>query len=325
MKCLIRNVEKMYKIKWIRSRVNTLKNRAKSWVIIAKSVTLSGIFEALRSEYRMKPKNIIPTELLNNRIQNKIGLEIGGPTFIFMKSHIFPIYRLANEMDNVNYSSNTIWSDSNVTKQRIFNRQIINEASNLTEIDNENYDFVVSSNVVEHLSNPLLAMLEMKRVTRPNGLIITIVPHRDVIFDHKRNITSLEFLVESFESTMVEGDISHLDVEKIFADYDLDLDPPAGNLDSFKERTFNNMSNRALHQTVFNTELLLKMFNWSGIRILNIRTSLNIGHILVIGEKSDCSLNEIQKFNSRFLASNADWRHNTIFRSEKIRKNVQVL
>ena len=102
--------------------------------------------------------------------------------------------------------------------------------------------------------------------------------------------------------------------------YDLDLDPPAGDTDSFKKRTLDNKSNRALHQTVFNTQLLLEMFNWAEIKILFVKTSLMFGHILVIGENSEWPKCGLRKFNLNFLRLDADWRNNTIFTSERTRK-----
>jgi SAM-dependent methyltransferase len=201
-----------------------------------------------------------------------------------------------------------------------FRKTIISEASDLNGIESNSYDFVASSNVIEHLTNPLRALLEMKRVVRPGGLVIAIVPHKDVTFDHRRPVTSLDSLIQIFKNNPLEGDVSHLDLDEIFRDYDLELDLTAGDLDSFKKRTFNNKQNRALHQTVFDTQLLLEMFNWAEMKILFVRTSLILGHVLVIAEKTNDSSDEIQKSNLHFLSSNADWRNYTIFRSERIKK-----
>ena len=160
----------------------------------------------------------------------------------------------------------------------------------------------------------------MKRVIRDDSLIIVIVPHKDITFDHKREITCLDSLIQYFNEHVKEGEIFHLNLERIYKDYDLAFDPPAGDLNSFKARTLENMSNRALHQTVFNTQLLLEMFNWAKIKILYVRTSLIIGHILIIGQKSYDPADEIQNFNIHFLSLGADWRYETVFRSEKTKK-----
>ena len=77
----------------------------------------------------------------------------------------------------------------------------------------------------------------------------------------------------------------------------------------------------ALHKTMFNTQLLMEIFNWAEIKILFVKTSLMLGHILVIGEKSECPKDEIRKFNLHFLGPDAYWRNNTIFSSERTRKH----
>ena len=292
-------------------------------ILIIKAVALSGISEGLYYKVfgHHGRRLTLPPLLVRNNILHKVGLEIGGPSKVFIGKGIIPLYGLAESIDNVNYSRVTLWDNQHGPGLETFRKTIISEASDLGSIESNSYDFVASSNVIEHLSNPLRALLEMKRVVRPGGLVIAIVPHKDITFDHRRPVTNIDFLIQIFELSPPEGDISHLNLDEIFKNYDLDLDAPTGDLDSFKKRTLDNKSNRALHQTVFNTQLLVEMFNWAGIKILFVKTSLMLGHILVIGEKSEGSEDEIQKFNLHFLEPDADWRNNTIFRSERIRKH----
>jgi SAM-dependent methyltransferase len=294
----------------------------KQILIIIKAVTLSGMYEVLCYKVcknRCK-KLTLPPDLVRNNILHKVGLEIGGPSRVFSGKGIISLYDIAETVDNVNYSRVTMWDNPDLSRFATFRKTIISEASDLGNIESNSYDFVASSNVIEHLSNPLRALLEMKRVVRPGGLVIAIAPHKDITFDHKRSLTNIDSLIRVFKLSPPEGDISHFNLNEIFENYDLDLDPPAGDLDSFKKRTLDNKSNRALHQTVFNTQLLLEMFNWAEIKILFVKTSLMLGHILVIGENSEDSKYEIQQYNLNFLGPDADWRNNTIFRSERTRK-----
>ena len=217
----------------------------KQILIILKAVTLSGVYDVLCYKVcknRFK-KLALPPDLVRNNILHNIGLEIGGPSLVFSGKGIIPLYDIAESIDNVNYSRVTMWDNRDVPRLVVFRRQIISEASDLGSIESNSYDFVASSNVIEHLSNPLRALIEMKRVVRPSGLVIAIVPHRDITFDHRRSVTSLDSLIQVFKQSPPEGDISHLNLDEIFKDYDLDLDPPAGDLDSFKKRTLNNNSN----------------------------------------------------------------------------------
>ena len=299
----------------------SFKCKIKEALLISKSITLSGIFEVVRYKLRIAKKfHLLSSDFMTRYILHRIGLEIGGPTKVFSNKGIIPLYNFVESIDNVNYSGDTLWDNQYKEKLVAYRKTIVSEASDLSNIESCSYDFVASSNVLEHLSNPLLSLLEMKRVIRLGGLIITIVPHHDITFDHKRPVTSMNSLIDVFNLRPLEGDVTHLDLNEIFKDYDLDLDPPAGNLDSFKKRTLDNKSNRALHQTVFNTQLLLEMFNWAEIKIIFVRTSLMLGFILVIGTKSDDSKDEIQRSNLRFLTQDADWRNHTIFKSERNRK-----
>jgi SAM-dependent methyltransferase len=61
--------------------------------------------------------------------------------------------------------------------------------------EDESQDFVVSSHVLEHFPDPIAALLEWYRVTRPGGVIYMIVPHKERTFDRDRERTTLEHLV----------------------------------------------------------------------------------------------------------------------------------
>lgn len=69
-------------------------------------------------------------------------------------------------------------------------------------------DFVVSSHVLEHFTNPVKALLEWYRVVRPGGTIFMIVPHRDRTFEAGQPRTPLAHLIEDFETgcTQPHGD-----------------------------------------------------------------------------------------------------------------------
>jgi hypothetical protein len=83
-------------------------------------------------------------------------LEIGGPSFIFQPKSILPVYVLMNNIDNVNFSSKTVWGDNvlapNYPKNNL-GRQFILEATDLRGIEDKSYDCVLSSHVLEHVAN----------------------------------------------------------------------------------------------------------------------------------------------------------------------------
>lgn len=52
-------------------------------------------------------------------------------------------------------------------------------------------DFVISSHVLEHFTDPIAALLEWYRVVRPDGYVYLIVPHMERTFDRDRERTTL--------------------------------------------------------------------------------------------------------------------------------------
>ncbi len=68
-------------------------------------------------------------------------------------------------------------------------------------VDESSTDFVLHSHVWEHLPNPLLALVEWVRITRPGGYIFVIVPKRDAAASDKdRPLTSLGSLAQLYEA-----------------------------------------------------------------------------------------------------------------------------
>jgi len=105
-------------------------------------------------------------------LTGKYGLEIGGPSGIFCSGHLIPVYSLCRGIDTCNFSAQTIWSEpTNLLK---FGprpgKQFVAEASDLSMVPDETYDFVLASHVLEHIANPLRALQEWKRVLNPEEL-----------------------------------------------------------------------------------------------------------------------------------------------------------
>jgi SAM-dependent methyltransferase len=52
------------------------------------------------------------------------------------------------------------------------------------------FDYVYASHVLEHLSNPYLAIVNWARLVRPGGRLIISVPHRD-LYERKADLPSI--------------------------------------------------------------------------------------------------------------------------------------
>ena len=98
---------------------------------------------------------------------NKHGIEIGGPSGIFNISGYLPLYATAKMIDGVNFSNVTIW-EGNLSEgyhYKYYNKtgyQYIAEGSNLVNMKDSGYDFVLSCNNLEHMANPLAAILAVQ-------------------------------------------------------------------------------------------------------------------------------------------------------------------
>jgi len=238
---------------------------------------------------KLNPKRLKYYSQCKMFFKSGVGLEIGGPSRIFRKKRLIPIYSVASRIDNCNFDSKTIWEgDINKGNTFVFNkkkqpgRQYIAEASDLHCIEDSSYEFVLSSHCIEHLANPLKGLAEWIRVLKQDGLLVLIIPHKDGTFDHCRPVTSLEHLIQDFESQTDESDITHLD--EILKLHDLSKDSRAGDIDSFKQRSKLNIENRCLHQHVFDTNLAVEVVNHMGLQILAVELFQPF-HIAIIAKK----------------------------------------
>ncbi len=241
-------------------------------------------------------------------LQGKSGLEFGGPSSIFSANHLIPIYDIVHSVDSANFVDKTIWS-SKKDHHRFgssLGKQLIVEACDAPVIASESYDFVVASHVLEHVANPLRALQEWKRVLKQSGTILIVVPHKAGMFDHRRPFTTFDHLKEDFESNVTEADLTHL--REILELHDLELDPPAGSPERLRERCLQNLSKRAMHHHVFSPEVLVEMFSFLHMRVLNLAVERPY-HIIVQAKKqSQNEQNGVSAVNSVFLNAEVAWR-----------------
>lgn len=219
----------------------------------------------------------------------KTGLEIGGPSQVFSRRGIFPVYSIVEHLDNCNFSNTTVWGDGTTAgptyqfdRHKSAGHQFIAEATAMGCIPSDTYDFLLSSHMLEHTANPILALTEWIRLLKEQGVLVLLLPHKDKTFDHRRPVTSIEHLIADFKAGMGEDDLTH--VNEILALHDLELDPQAGNAESFKARSMRNYQNRCLHHHVFDTDLAVRLIEYLGLKILEVEV-IQPHHILIVAEK----------------------------------------
>ena len=206
-------------------------------------------------------------------VEGKQGLEIGGPSELFQEDESgLPIYERVESLDNCDVFRETVWATHKnsytFSEYRSAGKNIFCDASALSLIPDQSYDFVLSCHNLEHLANPVKALKEWKRVTRTNGGLILVLPHYRRTFDHRRRPTSVKHMMEDYESNMGEDDLSHF--PEILELHYLSMDLPAGSPKEFRERTLKNLSNRCMHHHVFDERNSRELLSRAGIEVLAI-------------------------------------------------------
>lgn len=212
-----------------------------------------------------------------HRLKGMQALEIGGPSDLFGTQGELPIYSCLKCIDNVNYSTHTLWQSEAVQ----FRKTLICEGTKLPVNDGA-YDCLLSSHSLEHIANPLKALFEFRRVIQDRGILLLILPNRQYTFDWRRPVTSLDHLREDFRRDTPETDLSHLD--EILALHDLSRDPAAGTPEQFKERCLKNIEFRAIHHHVFTPETAVQVVREAGFSV--VRQDVKNINIVVLASKS---------------------------------------
>jgi hypothetical protein len=258
--------------------------------------------------YSNKEKRYINSDIYIKSLKNLSGLEIGGPSWAWMT--ILPIYHSIKKLDNIvtPSSEKKIISDDNEHQSRYKTGQIINvtsgwetaiegknrfnwflfkkgdiyfeDATALNKIDDNKYDFVICSNVLEHIANPLKALHEFKRVIKKNGFIVILVPYYKHTFDFKRSVTTIEHIRQDYTNDIGEDDLTHLSEVIELTDesniYQNAQPNPNFNKKEFEKYCRNNFHNRGMHHHVFDEDLLksvAKEVNLEVIDVNNFSTS----------------------------------------------------
>jgi hypothetical protein len=276
--------------------------------------------EMIRKLFRkLIPRRAECSKQCRKLLDGKYGLEIGGPSRIFRKKGLLPIYPVIGRLDNCNFSSRTVWEGELVEgfnyyffKGRSPGFQYIRDAVRLENIESGTYDFILSCHNLEHIANPFAALYEWMRVLKDHAYLIVILPHKDATFDHRRPVTPLSHLIDDFKNAIGEDDLTHL--PEIFKLHDLQMDPPAGTFDEFKKRSEDNLNNRCLHHHVFDTNLVVEVLNHIGVQIQAVE-AISPRHIIVIAER--LSTGTLPN-NTCFRASDAGFRNKSPFNSDRL-------
>ncbi len=273
---------------------------------------------------RFRPSQEIPDFAgIAAYFEGKHGLEIGGPSGAFRDRSLLPVYAAAASCDNCNFSGTTVWQGA-VREGMTFRyhrgkppgRQFIGEGSSMPDIPDGSYDFVIASHVMEHMANPLKALMEWKRVLRIGGCLLVVCPHKEGTFDHRRPATPLSHLADDYRNNVDETDLTHL--PEILELHDLAMDPEAGSPPQFAARSAKNAENRCLHHHVFTTERWIGLLDFAGLEIMAL-AAVRPFHIVAAARKPgemDVAA-AVHQTNMRFMNADAAWRRASPFAGDR--------
>ncbi len=226
-----------------------------------------------------------------NYVAGKNGIEIGGPSHIFQS--LIPVYFNAMKVDGVNFSNKTVWEgdiQEGNTYQYLpgrFGHQYISDGTDLSEIGSETYEFLLSSDCLEHIANPIKALLEWNRILKINHLMLLVLPNKVNNFDHQREFTSFDHVINDYNKNIDESDMTHL--KEILSLHDLSKDPAAGNFQQFAARSLDNLHNRCLHHHVFNKDLIQKILEITGFTVISLEET-NTSFVTIAMKKDRLSI-----------------------------------
>ncbi len=256
--------------------------------------------------------------LCRQLVQGRSGIEVGGPSGVFSPRGVLPLYEDVGALDNCNFASHTTWEGS-IAEGKTFRfspnkpagTQYVAETTNLQRIASGSYDFLLSSHVLEHSANALLALSEWLRVVKAGGTLVLLLPHKDGTFDHRRPVTRLEHLVADHAAGMKEDDLTHL--PEILELHDLARDPGAGSAEEFERRSRANLENRCLHHHVFDTTLVARLLDHVGLQLLAIE-AMRPNHIIALARKP---ADGARPDNTEALAALPDALRRSAFHSDR--------
>jgi SAM-dependent methyltransferase len=253
------------------------------------------------------PKRIPKYRFYINKLKGLSGIELGGPSLAFTKQGFLPIYQHIESLDGCNFSSNTIW-EGQIEAGRTYHyenkvgHQYILDGSALTEIKDEQYDFLLSCHNLEHIANPIKALKEWRRVLKPHGYLLMILPHKDKTFDHKRPITTLDHILADYQHETPETDSTHF--EEVLKYHDITRDAGVETQQDLVERTAKNIENRCVHHHVFNSALAAQIVDHVGFKIINL-TPFSPCHIIVLAQKNENKTNDNEIYTTPSLGGYA--------------------
>lgn len=141
---------------------------------------------------------------------------------------------------------------------------IIDNAETLATIPDGRYDFVIAAHVIEHMPDPIGALIHWLRVVRDGGHVQLVVPDKRTTFDRKRVRTTLAHMVLDHQRPSKERDFEH------YLDYALFVHDKSTE-ESIGEAQRMVDTNHSIHFHVFVPEDVVRLVEWIDVHVTPVR------------------------------------------------------
>ncbi len=131
------------------------------------------------------------------------GIEIGAlhapMSYDKDKAHVLYVDRLTQPELYLQYPE--------FIKYDIVDPDIIDNGADLSTIPDKSFDFCISNHVLEHIEDPLKALVNWLRVIKPGGVLYLSVPLPNNSHDKNRQTTSISHIMSDFDLLATDSEV----------------------------------------------------------------------------------------------------------------------
>ena len=132
---------------------------------------------------------------------------------------------------------------------------ILDDAQTLATVEPASFDFLIAAHVIEHMRNPIGALVNWLRVVRDGGLVYLIVPDKRRTFDRLRVRTTLEHMVLDYQQPSRERDFEHFLDYAVFVHHAM-IDQAIGEATRLRDADY------SIHFHVFLPQDVVRIAEW---------------------------------------------------------------
>jgi len=132
---------------------------------------------------------------------------------------------------------------------------VIDDAESLATVADGSFDFLIAAHVIEHMRNPIGALVNWLRVVRDGGLVYLIVPDKRRTFDRLRVRTTLEHMVLDYQQPSRERDFEHFLDYAVFVHHAM-IDQAIGEATRLRDADY------SIHFHVFLPQDVVRVAEW---------------------------------------------------------------